>query len=331
MRTSEIVLCGPQTPLPRVSVLGLGCAAMLGRAGRRDSLAALGAAYDAGITFYDTARSYGYGACEGLLGEFFAGKKRDSVVLSTKFGIVPANPNGWKQRVKPLARAAIRLFPGLRGLARKQAADQFASGQFTVEILKSSFEMSLRELKTDYVDVLLMHAAPISALEQDSLMEELGRLVEAGKVRMAGISGEEDVIGAVFANRPSQLTTAQFALNIFNLAFTAQTVRAAQSMFLVANHPFGGPEGVSRCREQIAHMRASAELPALLREKLDPADESLLPELVLNCILNETGISVVIPSMMQLKHLQSNIKAVEHCRFSPEELAMIRRAAQHTA
>ena len=274
MRTTEIVPCGPQTPLPRVSVLGLGCAAMLGRTGRRDSLAALGAAYDAGITFYDTARSYGYGACEGLLGEFFAGKKRDSVVLSTKFGIVPANPNGWKQRVKPLARAALRLFPGLRGLARKQAADQFASGQFTVEILKSSFEMSLRELKTDHVDILLMHAAPISALHQDTLMDELGRLVEAGKVRLAGISGEEDVIGAVFANRPPQLRTAQFPLNILNLAFTAQTARAAESMFLVANHPFGGPEGISRCREKITCLHATAELPVSLREKLDPEQDA---------------------------------------------------------
>lgn len=304
---------------------------MLGRTGRRDSLAALGAAYDAGITFYDTARSYGYSACEGLLGEFFAGKKRDSVVLCTKFGIVPADPNGWKQRVKPLARAAIRLFPALRGVARKQATDQFAGGQFTVEILKSSFETSLRELRTDYVDILLMHAAPITALQQDDLMEQFGRLVEAGKVRLAGISGEQDVISTVFANRPPLLRTAQFALNIFNLDFTAQTVGAAQSMFLVANHPFGGPEGVSRSREEIARMRASVELPAFVREKLDPADELLLPELVLNSILNETGISVVIPSMMQLKHLQSNIRAVEHCRFSPEELAMIRRSAQHAA
>ena len=237
---------------------------------------------------------------------------------------------GWKQRVKPLARAALRLFPGLRGLARKQAADQFASGQFTVEILKSSFEMSLRELKTDHVDILLMHAAPISALHQDTLMDELGRLVEAGKVRLAGISGEEDVIGAVFANRPPQLRTAQFPLNILNLAFTAQTARAAESMFLVANHPFGGPEGISRCREKVLVARhgGAAGFPA---QKLDPADESLLPELVLNSILSETGISVVIPSMMQLKHLQSNIKAVEHCRFSPEELAIIRSALQSAA
>src|SRR5262249_18716172 len=89
----------------KASVLGLGCASMLGRAGRRESLAALNAAYDAGITFYDPARSYGYGECEGLLGEFFHGARRDSVVLCTKFGILPGNPAGWKNRIKPLARA----------------------------------------------------------------------------------------------------------------------------------------------------------------------------------------------------------------------------------
>ena len=301
---------------------------MLGRTARRESLAALGAAYEAGITFYDTARSYGYGACEGLLGEFFAGSKRDSVVLCTKFGIMPANPKGWKQKVKPLARAAVRVFPRLRAVAQKQAADQFVGGQFSVETLKSSFETSLRELRTDYVDILLMHAAPMSALRQNDLLEHMERLVEAGKVRLAGISGEADVMAAVFANRPPVLQTAQFALNIFNIGLTRQTAQAAQEMLLVANHPFGGPEGVSRCRQRIALLRASAEMPATLREKLDPADERLLPELVLNSILSQTGISVVIPAMMQLRHLRSNINAVEQCRFSPEELAKIRQVLQ---
>jgi aryl-alcohol dehydrogenase-like predicted oxidoreductase len=301
---------------------------MLGRTGRRDSLAALGAAYDAGITFYDTARSYGYGACEGLLGEFFAGGKRDSVVLCTKFGIVPASPKGWKQRVKPLARAAIRVVPALRGVARKQAADQFTGGQFSVEILKQSLETSLRELNTDYVDMLLLHAAPLSVLEQDDLMEQLTRLVDQGKVRMVGISGEEDVMAAVFAQRPPALQTAQFALNVFNLSLTTLTAQAAASMFLVANHPFGGPDGVNRCRDLIVRMHSSAELPATVREKLNPADEQLLPELVLNCILSGTGISVVIPAMMQIRHLRSNMRAVEECRFTLEELAMIRKALQ---
>src|SRR6185312_8678414 len=97
----------------RMSVLGLGCAALGGRASRKESLAALGAALDAGITFYDTARSYGYGQAEGLMGEFFRGR-REQVVLCTKFGILPAKQGGWKQRLKPAARGVLRLFPGLR-------------------------------------------------------------------------------------------------------------------------------------------------------------------------------------------------------------------------
>ncbi len=78
---------------------GVGCSAVLGRVGRKESLAALGAAYDAGITFYDTARSYGYGESEALLGEFLRGR-RDSVVVSTKFGILPAQTSFLKETVK---------------------------------------------------------------------------------------------------------------------------------------------------------------------------------------------------------------------------------------
>ena len=162
MRTTDLNF-GGAAGKKKVSVLGLGCAPMLGRAGRRESLAALTAAYDAGITFYDTARSYGYGACEGLLGNFFRGERRESVVLCTKFGILPANPSGWKNKIKPLARAVLSVAPQLRGVVRKHAASQFNPRQFSVETLTTSFETSLRELKTDYVDMLLMHGPPLAS------------------------------------------------------------------------------------------------------------------------------------------------------------------------
>ena len=67
-------------------------------------------------------------------------------------------------------------------------------------------------------------------------------------------------------------------------------------------------------------------LPQSLREKLDARDESLLPELVFNCILQGTGVSVIIPSMLQAKHLQNNLRAVERCRFSPGELQLVRES-----
>lgn len=308
---------------PEISILGFGCAAMGGRSSRKDSLTALAAAWDAGITFYDTARSYGYGQSEGLLGEFFRGR-RDSVVFCTKFGILPAKPQGWKQRVKPLARGVLRVFPGLRGAVRRQMGDQFLAGQFSVENLRSSFETSLRELKTDYVDLLLLHAAPASVLEQDDLLEAMERLVESGKVRLAGISGELAVMEAYFERRPRALQTAQFAFNLSNIGFAATTEKNSD-LLLVANHPFGGPGGAAGLKTTLQQLQAAPDLPAELREKLDLSDPQVLPEVVLNCILNGTGVSAVIPAMMQRRHIDSNVRAVTHCRFSSEELAMLRK------
>jgi hypothetical protein len=67
-------------------------------------------------------------------------------------------------------------------------------------------------------------------------------------------------------------------------------------------------------------------VPQSLREKLDARDESLHPEFVLNSIMKDTGVSVVIPSMLQPAHLKSNIRAIKRCRFSPAELQLIRKS-----
>ena len=305
---------------PQVSVLGLGCAAMMGAAGRKESVAALSAALDAGINFFDTARSYGYGQSEGLLGEFFAGR-RDKVILCTKFGILPA-PRDWKQTVKPLVRGVLRLFPGLRGAARRQAGQMVTEGQFSVPVLRASLETSLRELRTDYVDMLLLHAAPVSVLLQEDLLQELERLVREGKVRVAGISGELDTIAATFAMRPPVLRTAQFACNVGNFGFLEDA--AGAGMFLVGNHPFGGPAGVAATRERIAALREDSRVPADLRAKLDPADPELLPDVVLNAILG-AGVGAVIPAMLNPRHLAANCHVVSESRFNMAELTDLRR------
>jgi aryl-alcohol dehydrogenase-like predicted oxidoreductase len=307
----------------QISVLGFGCAPLLGRASRNDSIKALNAAFDAGITFFDNARSYGYGASEGLLGQFLQGR-RDKVILCTKFGILPVARN-WKQMVKPVARAAIRLVPSLRQAAQRQAANQFNANQFSITTLQSSLETSLRQLRTDHVDMLLMHEPPVTVLQQQDLLEALSRLVEQGKVRMTGISADLPIIEKAFAAHPAPLATAQFPLDLSNIAFTAKTAKQ-KDLFLVANHPFGGPTGVNGTRERIAQLAASFTFSAELREKLSTDDPQLLPELVFNAILSDTCISAVIPAMIQPAHIASNIAAIENCRFTPSELAEIRTA-----
>jgi aryl-alcohol dehydrogenase-like predicted oxidoreductase len=305
-----------------VSELGFGCAAVGGRVSRRISLEAMGRAFDAGVTLFDTARSYGYGQSETVAGEFLRGR-RQQVVVCTKFGILPGNPGGWKQSLKPLARGVLNVFPGLRKTVQRGVRDQFVGGQFSVEVLRTSFETSLRELGTDYVDMLLLHAAPASVLEQDDLLAAMSRLMDEGKVRAAGISGELPVIGEYFRRRTMPLTTAQFALNLSAMKFAEETCRNAD-LLLVGNHPFGGPSGVADAKSAIEQLRGAAAPE--LREKLDMSDPQVLPEVVLNCVLRGTGMSAVIPAMMQARHITSNVAAVEKCRFSEAELTWLREA-----
>ena len=82
-----------------ISAMGIGCWAIGGPAWRGDtptgwghidddeSIRALSAALDAGVTFFDTADAYGAGHSERVIGKAFSGK-RDSVVIATEFGNV---------------------------------------------------------------------------------------------------------------------------------------------------------------------------------------------------------------------------------------------------
>lgn len=308
-----------------MTTLGFGCAALLGRSSKKESLAALNTAFDAGITLYDNARSYGYGHAEGLLGDFIAdGSKRDRIVICTKFGIKPT-PKSWKQQLRPVVRAAVRLVPSLRGAVQRRLKDQFQSDNFTIADLQLSIETSLRQLRTGYVDMLLLHAAPMTVLQQDDLFAAIERLVEQGKVKLAGISADIPVIEAAFKQRVPILKTAQFAVNPSQLSFTKTTAKN-DDLLLVANHPFGGPTGVHETKARLAALAADSTLPADLRAKLADTDPQVFPELVFGLILSGTGISAVIPAMMQTRHIQSNIAAVQNCRFTAEELATVRSA-----
>jgi aryl-alcohol dehydrogenase-like predicted oxidoreductase len=166
----------------------------------------------------------------------------------------------------------------------------------------------------------------MSAIENDDLLGALERLVERGTVRMAGVSGEHDVIAESFARRPRGLRTAQFAMNAGTMSFATHTREAAeQGWFLVANQPFGGAAGAQECRRQIERMRGDADLPSGLRAKLDP-DEQMMPEAVLNMILRGTGVHAAVPAMMRPEHVAANVCALDRCRFTGEELEYLRQA-----
>jgi aryl-alcohol dehydrogenase-like predicted oxidoreductase len=142
-----------------VSVAGLGCNNFGGRLDLDGTRAVVNAAIDAGITLFDTADVYGgQGESERLLGEIL-GRRRDQVVLATKFGA-----QGSDMGYGPAAGAK-----GSRAYIRRAVTE------------------SLRRLRTDYIDLYQLHTPdPVTPIEET--IAALHELVAEGKVRYLGCS-----------------------------------------------------------------------------------------------------------------------------------------------
>jgi aryl-alcohol dehydrogenase-like predicted oxidoreductase len=133
-----------------VSVVGLGCNNFGRRVDEAGTRAVVDAALEVGVTFFDTAESYGDGQSEAFLGQALRGR-RDQVVLATKFG----------------GSAAVGR--GSRGEMRR------------------ALEGSLERLQTDYVD-LYQHHREDSTTPLPETIEALDELVREGKIRAYGTS-----------------------------------------------------------------------------------------------------------------------------------------------
>jgi aryl-alcohol dehydrogenase-like predicted oxidoreductase len=171
-----------------VPALGFGTAPILGRIDERRSLAALELAYASGIRHFDTARSYGWGECEALLGRFLQRHPRDTFTLVSKCGLVPVRRSTLLSVAKKLGRQVIKRIPGSRTLVRRAAASIAPSDTYDVETLRVSVETSLSELRTSYLDVLLLHNFEPDKPGFAEVLALFRALRERGAVRRFGVS-----------------------------------------------------------------------------------------------------------------------------------------------
>jgi D-threo-aldose 1-dehydrogenase len=181
------------------SALGFGTTSFMSADSTQERLAILEAAYDCGITHFDTAAYYGYGEAERLLGRFLAGK-RDKVTITTKFGIEPSGvvKARW---INLLARKALKLAPFVKTILRR-GAPQGGSiwGVFDPEKAKASLERSLAALQTDYIDLFLLHEPTLESAASGPLIEFLEQEVEKGNIRAYGCGGEWSQISRIAAS-----------------------------------------------------------------------------------------------------------------------------------
>jgi len=194
VQTSINTSIGPATEFlygKRANVrLGFGCASLMQLPSRRRRQALLEEAFEQGIRHFDVARMYGLGAAEGELGRFARGR-RDQISIATKFGIEPSGKIGRLAPMQAPARALLARFPALRARVKRNEGGFHTPRRYDAAAACAGLETSLRELGTDYVDLLFVHDPGAVALpDMDELVGALEGLREAGRIRAWGVSGE---------------------------------------------------------------------------------------------------------------------------------------------
>jgi pyridoxine 4-dehydrogenase len=170
----------------KVGRLGFGAMRITGRdiwgppADRAAAVRLLRRAVELGVTFIDTADSYGPGVSEELIAEALA-PYRDGLVIATKGGLTRPGPGEWRRDGRPAH-------------------------------LRAACEASLKRLRTDRIDLYQLHS-PDPRVPLDDSIGALVELQREGKIRHIGISNV-DVNELVAARRVATIVSVQNRYNL---------------------------------------------------------------------------------------------------------------------
>lgn len=274
-----------------VSELGLGAWQLGNRKDWADgpdeaeSLAIVGAALDAGVTFFDTSPGYAGGHSEQLLGRGLRGH-RDGVVLCTKFG---HNPDG---------------------------------SDFSAQALRGSVERSLRQLQTDVIDIVLLHSPPAELFDgrrvaHYGIFEELK---QDGLIRAYGASldwpQDIDTMLATTESRAFEVYLSAFhqetweAIERAGAAGAGSVVKVAlESGWLAGRYNAESVFADVRSRWTPQEVRRRA---ALTGQFLELVPEGWTPvQTALRFVLANSGVSTVIPGTKSVAQLKANLEAAD--------------------
>ncbi|MBI3615671.1 MAG: aldo/keto reductase [Candidatus Omnitrophica bacterium] len=274
----------------------------------QESEAALRAAIDLGINFFDTADVYGGGHSETLIGKTLRDVRKE-ILLASKVGYLTyGGPQDFSPR-------SIR-----------QALDQ-----------------TLRRLQTDYLDLYQLHSPPVPLLEKsDGAFDVLAALKTEGKIRAFGVSVKSPQDGVAVLKR-WDVEAIQVNFNLIDqraveigllemaqergcaviartpLCFGFLTGKyAPDARFQSSDHRSSWPPA------QIGLWARAPELFAPVRVK----NRCSNTQMALRFCLSYPAISTVIPGMMKAKHVVENVSATALGPLDTEDLMSAERIYQ---
>ena len=276
-------------------------------------------AFDHGITHFDLANNYGPqpGSAESNLGKILReefGAYRDELIISTKAG--------------------FDMWPGPYG--------DWGSRKYLI----ASLDQSLKRLGLDYVDIFYHHRMdPETPLEET--METLAQIVRSGKALYAGISNYNKEYTqraiAIMKELHCPLIVNQRRYSIFDRGIEEDGVKAyckEAGMGIIAFSPLaqglltdkylhGVPED-SRIARDPRFLQKSALTPERL-EQIRALNEiaqergQTLAQMALSWILKDDEVCSVLIGASRPEQITENVKIVEKCEFSVEELNKIEK------
>ncbi|MCC6132359.1 MAG: aldo/keto reductase [Acidobacteria bacterium] len=271
-----------------VSILGLG-AGQIGNPELSEAEAArlLHGALDLGINLVDTAR--GYGLSEERIGRHLSARRQD-FVLSTKVGYgVPGVPD------------------------------------WTPECIRLGIDLALETLRTDRLDVVHLHSCPLDVLREAGVVEALGRAVEAGKVRVAAYSGENEALE--WAVNSGEFGSIECSVNFCDQRVIRDLFprAAGREIGVIAKRPLANavwrhsecPRGDDRAEEEYWWRWRTMGL--------DPRGLAF-SELGLRFAAFAPGVASTIVGTRNIQHLMDNVRALESGPLPDEVRAEIERS-----
>jgi len=293
-----------------VSAIGLGCMSMSGAYGPALTEVEAGdllrAAYDRGVTFFDTAEFYGPFINEKQLGTGLA-SIRDKVVIATKFGfkIEGTTPTNQEFDSRP-------------------------------EHIREVVDASLQRLRTDYIDLLYQHRLD-PAVPVEDVAGTVRDLIAEGKVRAFGMS-EADAASIRRAHAVQPLTALQSEYSLWSRNVEAEILPTLKELGIgfVPFSPLGRgfltgevkpdslPEGDWRAKMARFGGENGAKNYALVQALQDLAAKTghSAGQLAIAWVLHQGDDFVPIPGTRKLSRLEENIAAADIV-LSREDLAAI--------
>ncbi|MEX0800757.1 MAG: aldo/keto reductase [Dehalococcoidia bacterium] len=279
-------------------------------------------AYEKGVTFFDTADTYGNGLGETMLTEAL-GHVRERIVIGTKFGY------DWQTHGQD--RSGHKELPQ----------------DFSPDFVRRACEESLRRLNTDHIDIYQLHNPRLPAVRSDELFQTLEALKAEGKVRHYGVAlgpdiGWEDE--GIASMRERQVPSMQIIYSMLEpdpaRAFLPVAAECDTGLLSRVPHASGLLDGTytpgmtfdendhraHRRREWLeTSLRKVAQLDFLHAETTGRT----IGQAALQFVLAQPSITSVLPNILNLEQLDEFTAAVETPPLTQDELARIADLHDH--